>query len=279
MDVTRFIQQMYKKINIDEKVPIFYSTNDPEDSPTLCVNSYDSPEYPPLRDFIFKHNPFKKWVLISKIPANEERGYVDMFWGVYINEITPSNLGIGLMQLPLGFTPEQYLMMGPVLEPCSFVLNDTQAVPIVGTSSTKAIDLIKEQGVNPEELYGSHVFEAINQVYQFLKYKTSGKVIVGKDKQKIQLKTTDKKKIKFKGISYLSKYCGKVVANNYTGHTTSPIEWEYSFLVSGHWRNIAGIGKDREGEYNTEGHTWVIPHKRNKGSEHKENIRIVKGGL
>lgn len=49
------------------------------------------------------------------------------------------------------------------------------------------------------------------------------------------------------------------------------IDWSHRWDVMGHWRKIAGIGKDRAGSYTIKGYTWVIPH--TKGPEEKTLIR------
>jgi hypothetical protein len=53
---------------------------------------------------------------------------------------------------------------------------------------------------------------------------------------------------------------------------------EYAYEVMGHWRKLVQehyLGKDRSGEYNQEGWTWVVPHVRGEGEVMKK-IRIVK---
>lgn len=49
------------------------------------------------------------------------------------------------------------------------------------------------------------------------------------------------------------------------------IDWTHRWEVSGHWRKISGIGKDREGNYCIEGFTWIIEHER--GPEDKVLIK------
>lgn len=49
------------------------------------------------------------------------------------------------------------------------------------------------------------------------------------------------------------------------------IDWTHRFEVRGHWRKTDKLGKDREGNYCVEGHTWVVNHVR--GPEH---LPIVK---
>lgn len=43
----------------------------------------------------------------------------------------------------------------------------------------------------------------------------------------------------------------------------SQVNWSHAFWVMGHWREISGIGKDREGNYSMVDKTWVIPHVKN----------------
>lgn len=45
-------------------------------------------------------------------------------------------------------------------------------------------------------------------------------------------------------------------------HGTRNIDWSHRWAVRGHWRAVAGLGKDRDGNYSVEGHTWVSEHVR-----------------
>ncbi|MBK9392100.1 MAG: hypothetical protein IPN68_18635 [Bacteroidetes bacterium] len=61
-------------------------------------------------------------------------------------------------------------------------------------------------------------------------------------------------------------------------HVSKEIDWSHRFEVRGHWRKVDRIGKDREGLYCVEGHTWVKEHVR--GPEEMPLIkktRIVTG--
>ena len=56
------------------------------------------------------------------------------------------------------------------------------------------------------------------------------------------------------------------------------IDYSHRFEVMGHWRKCRLIGKNRAGEYNVKGHTWVVPHV--KGPDKKDlitKIRMKKG--
>jgi hypothetical protein len=55
---------------------------------------------------------------------------------------------------------------------------------------------------------------------------------------------------------------------------SSKIDWSHRWEVMGHWRKIDGIGKDREGNYNTRGFTWIIPHVR--GPEDKKIVKKIR---
>lgn len=49
------------------------------------------------------------------------------------------------------------------------------------------------------------------------------------------------------------------------------IDWSHRFEVRGHWRKHEGVGKDRNGQRNVEGYTWVSDHIR--GPDDKPLIR------
>lgn len=53
--------------------------------------------------------------------------------------------------------------------------------------------------------------------------------------------------------------------------TKRNIDFSHRWEVMGHWRKIDGLGKNRGGEYTTQGYTWVIPHVR--GPEDKMLVK------
>lgn len=57
--------------------------------------------------------------------------------------------------------------------------------------------------------------------------------------------------------------------------TSEPLEWEHSWKVIGHWRNIKGVGKDRDGSYIVNGRTWINPCIKGAG-QLTEKIRVLK---
>ena len=55
------------------------------------------------------------------------------------------------------------------------------------------------------------------------------------------------------------------------------VNWSHAFWVMGHWRDISGVGKDRDGNYTVNGMTWVVPHVRKAELGDPINkIRVVK---
>lgn len=52
---------------------------------------------------------------------------------------------------------------------------------------------------------------------------------------------------------------------------TKEVDWSHRWEVRGHWREVKGIGKDREGNYTIVGSTWVVNHVR--GPEEKPIIK------
>lgn len=75
---------------------------------------------------------------------------------------------------------------------------------------------------------------------------------------------------KIKSVIHVRLKSGK---GNYTSGTSN-IEWSHRWEVRGHWRKTQGVGKDREGAYNTQGFTWVIPHE--KGPEEKDLVKKIR---
>jgi hypothetical protein len=45
----------------------------------------------------------------------------------------------------------------------------------------------------------------------------------------------------------------------YENYIPKDVDWKHSWECVGHWRFVKGIGKDRYGEYNKKGRTWVNP--------------------
>lgn len=69
-----------------------------------------------------------------------------------------------------------------------------------------------------------------------------------------------KKRAKFnkiKDITIVSTR--KVVQEGGCPQSPSNTVWTHSWEVSGHWRTVKGIGKNREGSYVVPGFTWVVP--------------------
>lgn len=56
--------------------------------------------------------------------------------------------------------------------------------------------------------------------------------------------------------------------------TGGEIHWRHRWMVRGHWRAIAGLGKDREGVYGVSGQTWVTEHL--KGPEELPVVKKVR---
>ena len=58
--------------------------------------------------------------------------------------------------------------------------------------------------------------------------------------------------------------------------TTGNLEYSYCFRTRGHWRRIneGTLGKDRNGNYNVKGYTWVTEYVKGKGELFKR-VRII----
>ena len=268
---------------VTDTIPIYYTTNDPERSKVPYASRGEEGEeptkeipnaktgnkyYQEVVNYIFKYNPFKQWCLVSDFSKNPLSKF-DFICGLIVTEVRPEviNIEVTSNALPSPF-PSFKFSFGIMDDfKASYTPTGIHPETMKALESKMSLEDIKR-------LISSMQCDAVNQVYQFLKTKNSGNMIEGLEKRKFKIKNKDKRFIKFKGISHVAKYKqGKVI---YDPSLVSSIEWTYSTLVSGHWRKIDGIGKDREGMYNQEGFTWVIPHQRNKDLPHRENIRVMK---
>ncbi len=89
------------------------------------------------------------------------------------------------------------------------------------------------------------------------------------------------KETPFKSLSGKEKISPVVFIRNkksetkYQYYLPSNPEWKHSWECVGHWRKLDGIGKDRHGEYNQLGRTWVNPCIKGDGELIKK-IRILK---
>ena len=54
------------------------------------------------------------------------------------------------------------------------------------------------------------------------------------------------------------------------------LEYSFAFKVRGHWRHIneGTFGKDRNGNYNVKGYTWVTEYTKGEG-ELAKRIRVI----
>ncbi len=58
---------------------------------------------------------------------------------------------------------------------------------------------------------------------------------------------------------------------------TRNVIWSHAFWVMGHWREVKGIGKNRDGVYGVSGKTWVLSYVKNEvAGDAIHKIRYVK---
>lgn len=54
------------------------------------------------------------------------------------------------------------------------------------------------------------------------------------------------------------------------------VDWSHRWEVAGHWRSVAGVGKDPAGKYEVLGKTWVTNHEKGKkGEDAIPKLRVV----
>lgn len=79
-----------------------------------------------------------------------------------------------------------------------------------------------------------------------------------------------KKKFETRRITYVTHK--RYVNSN---PTYRELEWTHCFSVSGHWRKVKNIGKDRNGDYCVDGYTWVKPCEKNKHLPKIDKLRVL----
>jgi hypothetical protein len=93
---------------------------------------------------------------------------------------------------------------------------------------------------------------------QYLKRLKSEKVGREGSPGKVKINTgVEKIFYKIKPITHVSP---KRVISEVRPVAGKEIDWSHRWEVRGHWREISGLGKDREGNYNVKGFTWVSNH-------------------
>lgn len=109
--------------------------------------------------------------------------------------------------------------------------------------------------------------------FDMLKRLNSEKIGVQNKVFKIKIGSgKNKKYIKLNKIVYIKPK--KEVTENFISKNKN-IDWSYKWLVRGHWRKVDGIGKNREGLYNTSGYTWVKEHEKGDGELVIKQRRII----
>lgn len=94
----------------------------------------------------------------------------------------------------------------------------------------------------------------------------------------------DKFKVKVKGENVFTKIRKiiYVVPKAQKGQPISgvhrTIDWTHRWLVRAHWRQINGLGKDRDGNYCMRGWTWVVEHEKGPSEAPliADKVRLVK---
>lgn len=115
--------------------------------------------------------------------------------------------------------------------------------------------------------------ENVKSVTEILRRFTLARIAAGslgteKTKERIKLgKSKEKRVLEIKNIIRVFPRKTAQAKPLYGGK----VDFSHRFEVMGHWRKIAGIGKDRSGDYCIKDYTWVRPHE--KGPE---NLPLIK---
>ena len=82
---------------------------------------------------------------------------------------------------------------------------------------------------------------------------------IGTEKTKERVKIGKGKNKRVHKIREIIRIIPKAKAKSVAPLFSRNIDWSHRWEVRGHWRSVAGIGKDRYGEYCVKGYTWVNP--------------------
>jgi hypothetical protein len=146
--------------------------------------------------------------------------------------------------------------------------NDTSFVYNIDIHEGKP-SVIASNEIKHDSHKGDFIDMTANYFLKFLQQMKNKQTVMGKQKRSWKVK---KKKYVTKLVTYVTN---KKYVQEVKGHRE--IEWTHCFKVCGHWRKIAGVGKDRQGEYCVNGFTWVKPYEKNKELEKVDKIRVLKG--
>ena len=205
---------------------------------------------------------------------------------VFLREYAP-NIITGTiygLNYEYGLKKGKLIAIGNLNLPFTIFLSDNY--PMVSHPSI-VIDYswIKEEFENPMEEIGSaesdletilHICTVLND----LLHKT---VAVDKPKNPNMYEYYNRKKapaikVPQRPIYYVLGEKNENVSNKYSKiRVTGSLEYSYSFHVRGHWRRIdeKTYGKDRNGNYNVAGYTWVNEYMKGEG-ELVKRIRVIK---
>ena len=116
----------------------------------------------------------------------------------------------------------------------------------------------------------NHMTGMINEITGYLNETLSKKETLCATKDYVARKNSSREKII--PITFISdkKYISDIERT-----VGEKLDWKHSWKVMGHWREISGIGKDRDGNYCMIGKTWVNPCIRGDGPM-IEKLKIIK---
>lgn len=142
---------------------------------------------------------------------------------------------------------------------------------------TIVVESINDNGQRERSVYDvkkGEGFENMNGILKhYLAKLSQEKIGVASRNQNIKIGSGKNKTFwRPKNITYVSP---KKYIDNFSQLADSRnITWSHRWEVRGHWREIKGLGKDRDGKYGVVGHTWVMNH--SKGPEHLPVIKKIR---
>ena len=131
-------------------------------------------------------------------------------------------------------------------------------------------NLFLENFIRKQRTEGDALGPLLNMFFKHMREKDMVTAVV-KVNERIRLSSNKGRElVKVKRVFYVNKKC----KNNPSVISGNRVEWKHSWECSGHWRRISGIGKNRQGQYEMNGITWVNPCIKGDGPLVKK-LRVV----
>lgn len=141
-------------------------------------------------------------------------------------------------------------------------------------SNIKGLDFGERSYKEVEELFLQYSYNSILLINHLLTHK---EIIEGREKRTI--KTSEEKGKRAYSELEFRHFSLRASLQNSENPLSRNIEWNYSWIVRGHWRYLSEgkTGHNREGMKGEIGRTWIKEYLKNEGAELDTRIKKING--